>query len=120
MDTHKFYTNESLWLSYIFKNTKRLDRAIEFKIDRDLLTFSRLCLLNRLLMNRYLDVVYETFCLEIHSEVINRLNVIRCESSNIKRDKSEKIITISVGFKQNRQSNNDDDDDMFYTLELLK
>ena len=120
MDTHKFYTNESLWLSYIFKNTKRLDRAIEFKIDRDLLTFSRLCFLNRLLMNRYLDVVYETFCLEIHSEVINRLNVIRFESSNIKRDKSEKLITISVGFKQNRQSNNDDDDDMFYTLELLK
>ena len=80
----------------------------------------RLCFLNRLLMNRYLDVVYETFCLEIHSEVINRLNVIRFESSNIKRDKSEKLITISVGFKQNRQSNKNDDDDMFYTLELLK
>ena len=101
--TYKFYNNNDIWLSYIFKGTVRVDWAIEFRFFSDDLVFYRLVILNRQLTNMYLDFLYDTFSRQRHERVAHRVSRFRLvEPSDGNQDKAQTLIAKSVGFKKER------------------
>ena len=98
--TYKFYNNNDVWLGYIFKDTVRVDWAVEFRFLGGYLVFNRLVILNRILTNMYLDFLYNTFNRQRHKRVTHRITAFQLVAPCGKQDKAQTLIAKSVGFKK--------------------